>query len=65
MCSAKGHVRFTPNSDHKSDHKQTLGGAFTPASLGPIDVVRPWLRHDKSYLYARHLWLALRWRMLD
>jgi hypothetical protein len=28
MCAAKGHVRFTPNSDRKSGHSRPLPGAL-------------------------------------
>src|SRR5262245_49913070 len=30
MCSAKGHVRFTPNSDRESGHRQTVRSALPP-----------------------------------
>src|SRR5262245_58112035 len=30
MCSANGHVRFTPNSDHKSRHPQMVMSALPP-----------------------------------
>jgi hypothetical protein len=30
MCGAKGHVRFTPNSDRESGHQQTVVSALPP-----------------------------------
>src|SRR5262245_48544078 len=30
MCSARRHVRFTPNSDRESGHRQTLMSALPP-----------------------------------
>src|SRR5262245_36809341 len=30
MCGAKGHVRFTPNSDRKSGHPQPVMSALPP-----------------------------------
>src|SRR5262249_50545170 len=30
MCAAKGHVRFTPNSDRESGHRQTVMSALPP-----------------------------------
>src|SRR5262245_53720759 len=30
MCSARGHVRFTPNSDRESGHPQTAMSALHP-----------------------------------
>jgi hypothetical protein len=30
ICSAKGYVRFTPNSDHKSRHAQMVMSALLP-----------------------------------
>jgi hypothetical protein len=32
MCAAKGHVRFTPNSDRESGFPQTVIVRFTPES---------------------------------
>ena len=30
ICAAKGHVRFTPNSDTKSGHRRNVMSAFPP-----------------------------------
>jgi hypothetical protein len=50
ICSAKGHVRFTPNSDRKADFPQTVMSALTPKAdmcgaladvcFGPIADIR-------------------------
>ena len=50
MCSAKQHVRFTPNSDRKSGHlpkvmsalppKADMCGATTDVRFGPIADIR-------------------------
>ena len=51
MCSALGHVRFTPNSDRESGHRQTVMSALSPKAdmcgaqahvcFGPIADIGP------------------------
>jgi hypothetical protein len=39
ICSAKGHVRFTPNSDRESGFPQTVMSALPPkADIGAAQI---------------------------
>jgi hypothetical protein len=52
ICAATSHVRFTPNSDHKSGHPQTAMSALPPKAdtcgatrdvcFGPIADITPY-----------------------
>ena len=67
MCSAKRHVRFTPNSDRESGHQQKVMSALPPKAdmCGANTDVRYGPKADIAPLFGLKLIVEKRFRRMN